>query len=99
MNMLEPDLVNTVFMRPHKRVGYEFTKDFYDQGLYQKYCFLEPILEELDRKTFERAVDAILQHSPLESRKLYPVLFVRKLSKAAKLADEAYKKELHAPTL
>jgi hypothetical protein len=86
-------------MKPHKRVGYEFTKQFYDLGLYDKYNLLEPVLPELDKKTFERAVDAILQHSSLESRKLYPCLFIRKLSRTAKMADEAHRKENYATTI
>lgn len=85
-------------MRPHKRIGYEFTKTFYDLGLQDKYQVLEPVLPTIDNKTFERAVDAILQHSSLESRKLNPVLFIRKLSKTAKMADEANRKEFHATT-
>jgi hypothetical protein len=77
----------TDFWLPSRKGGFEFEKAFYDLGLDAKYRIIAPHLDTFDEITLIRLTNAILQHSSPEAKKRYPVQGIRKLSRAARLAD------------
>jgi hypothetical protein len=77
-----------IYWKTTPKGGLEFLQAFYELSYKKKCQLVEPFLESFDAVTMDRLVRALLQHSPLRSKKMAPVMWERKLSPIAKRADE-----------
>ena len=86
-------MTNSIYWNINGWNTIEFTKDFYDLGIQKKYEMIATLPDAVvnNQTSHERIVQALLQHSPPQSKKMYPCQRERKLSKIAREADELQK--------